>query len=226
MRMGGVLTMVLVKAPLPDAKDDGPDEAEGVFEGEVAHLRVHQPMLRLMAPFDDDALLARRLRGFRAQDQQVPVNGRGEDEPPQGHDQRPDDDRRLEVEEQDHRGPRHVRGAEVRVQRPELPLRPLLRWPVKLGAGADVQAVLQPGGVGDVAPDEVHNPRNHEGSTDAKDDKEGDDAAIPHEPRAGEGAEAFGIQLIALKASLTLLRAIAGASVAAKHPAAAAHAIL
>mmetsp|Transcript_71106 Transcript_71106/g.186469 ORF Transcript_71106/g.186469 Transcript_71106/m.186469 type:complete len:959 (+) Transcript_71106:213-3089(+) len=94
--------------------------AADVDDDEEQHLGPHEPLLGLVAPGDEDAVLAGRAEATGAEDQEGPVDAEDHAQPARADEAGPDDEPRLEVEVQDHARAGDHRAAEVRAEGPEL----------------------------------------------------------------------------------------------------------
>mmetsp|Transcript_69451 Transcript_69451/g.194781 ORF Transcript_69451/g.194781 Transcript_69451/m.194781 type:complete len:352 (-) Transcript_69451:248-1303(-) len=163
---------LLKDSSVANAEADEKREAEDVGADREYRLRQHEPLLRLVAEGDHDAVLPRRLRAVQAEVEELPVV-EGEDDPPHADGQRPDDDRDLEVELQPQPGPADVLLQQVRGQRPDRAIEVVVPRHVRLRVGAVLERVVERLLVDDGPPEEVHDPSGEDADEDEGHDADG-----------------------------------------------------
>mmetsp|Transcript_73371 Transcript_73371/g.202496 ORF Transcript_73371/g.202496 Transcript_73371/m.202496 type:complete len:358 (-) Transcript_73371:479-1552(-) len=156
----GLVTVinVLEEAELSHAVGEAGSECAHVHPVQETDLSPHQPLLSLVTPSNQDAVLAGCSEFACAQNKEVTVNGEPKDHPTKRHEQCPNDDSHLEVEVQNHAGARNLCSEQVCGERPRLPRLTGSLGLVQLLAFAEVLCPRQTDQVGDRADADIYNP--------------------------------------------------------------------
>mmetsp|Transcript_50710 Transcript_50710/g.133976 ORF Transcript_50710/g.133976 Transcript_50710/m.133976 type:complete len:504 (-) Transcript_50710:14-1525(-) len=232
--VGGVVAVHrLEHSQLTNAEEEGKDEAQDVEPDYEVYLLAHQLLLLLVAEEDQDAVLPRGGRLVGAEQEELLISERAQDLPGDGDGRRPDDEDELEVELQQDARARHLLPEQVGGERPQRPVDvPLLAsllvnglvnhlGHVELGARALRQAPVEPFEVHDGPPREVQHPEEEEDEEQSEGGEEGGPAE-----EVIVAARPVRVEREAAGALHARVRAVQGAGLAARGPAAATDASL